>query len=214
MSKNTRLATIIIAGLFVVPAPEILTGFEDTADSEEEEFDESEDSNEDRRFDENRMPTPGMALVYLFRSDMAGSPAGGASIVVMADGETLGQLKDKFFVAYECDPGPHQFVAGSSGEVAFLDADLSSDRIYYTRIRGKSGSFWRVHAEFQVVRDDSKALEKFMAAKEKLRTPKSDEVTIYNFRDPERRDKRIAKARKKGKNIEIMRSEDGRQSPL
>jgi len=81
------------------------------------------------------MPAPGKSKVVFLRP-------GHAAYAVhfgIHDGDRLvGRSSSSEYFAYECDPGPHVFSA-SMDNLAFLDADLLPDHIYYVRVRAVMG---------------------------------------------------------------------------
>jgi len=81
------------------------------------------------------MPAPGKSKVVFLRP---GHFAWAVHFGVH-DGERLvGRSSSSTYFAYECDPGHHVFSA-SMDNLAFLNADLLPDRIYYVRVKAVWG---------------------------------------------------------------------------
>ncbi len=77
------------------------------------------------------MPAPGKSKVIFLRP----GHYGWAVHFDMHDGDRLiGKSSSSSYFPYECDPGHHVF-STSMETLAFLDADLLPDRIYYVRVR-------------------------------------------------------------------------------
>jgi hypothetical protein len=171
------------------------------------------EKNDDRGIEEVVGPSPSMSQVCFFRT---GEMLGTTGIAVLGDGELIGELKGKRFLAKEFSPGPHEFIAGSSGNMTFLEADLAPDRIYYVQVEGRGGTMYRLNTRMDIAVEGSDALEEFFNSRDKLRLGKVEKTNIYYFRDPERMEKRIAKQRKKldKEDLVTMTPEDGWQDPL
>jgi hypothetical protein len=83
------------------------------------------------------MPSPGKSKVVFLRPGVFAY----AVHFGIHDGEQLvGKSSSSSYFAYECDPGHHVFSA-SMDNVAFLDADLLPDRIYYVRVKAVFGTW-------------------------------------------------------------------------
>ena len=83
------------------------------------------------------MPAPGKSKVVFLRP----SHLAFAVHFAVHDGEKMiGRSSSAEYFTYECDPGQHVF-STSMENLAFLDADLLPDRIYYVKIQATMG-FW------------------------------------------------------------------------
>jgi hypothetical protein len=81
------------------------------------------------------MPAPGKSKVVFLRPGTYAWPYHFG----MHDGERLvGKSSSSSYFVYECDPGHHVF-STSMENMAFLDADLLPDRIYYVRVKAGMG---------------------------------------------------------------------------
>lgn len=166
--------------------------------------------HDDVRIDDNRIPSPGKALIYFARTQNFG---GAISVQLVADKKPLSWIRRKTFVVYECDPGKHEFASISEGG-ALLDADVLADRIYYVQLAIHMG-FGRARSHFEVIRPGSEAFDEFKKAKDELRaittTPEGLQWYEKNLKEIE---DTIAGERKDGEEIETLRSSDGYEKPL
>src|SRR6266850_657853 len=103
--------------------------------------------HQDVRIDDTRRPSPGKALIYFVRTQNLG---GAISVQLVADRKPLGWTRRKTFIAYECDPGKHEFASVSEGG-ALLDAEVLPGMIYYVQVAIHMG-FARARSHFEVVR--------------------------------------------------------------
>src|ERR1041384_4763146 len=78
-----------------------------------------------------KMPAPGKSKVVFVRPDWEGM---WHYTFTVHDGERLiGNATEASFFEYECDPGDRLF-STSMENIAFLEANLLPDRIYYVKV--------------------------------------------------------------------------------
>lgn len=162
------------------------------------------------KMDDSRKPAPGKALVYFVRTQFMGMAI---SVQLVADGKPLGWTRAGTFVVYEGDPGKHEFASISEGG-ALLDADLLPDRIYYVQVAIHMGAL-RARSHFEVIRPGSEARKEFLDRKEELRaiTLKDEGLQWFDKHREEIR-RTIARERKDEEEIEVLRPDDGYETPL
>ena len=166
--------------------------------------------HDDMKMDDTRRPAPGKALVYFVRTQYMGMAI---SVQLVADGKPLGWTRAGTFVVYEGDPGKHEFLSMSEGG-ALLDADLLPDRIYYVQVAIHMGAM-RARSHFEVIRPGSEARKEFLDRKDELRSiTLKDEGLRWFDKHREEVQRTIARERKDGEEIEVMRFEDGYEAPL
>jgi hypothetical protein len=83
------------------------------------------------------MPSPGKSKVVFLRP---GSFAFAVHFGIHDGEQLVGKSSSSSYFAYECDPGHHIF-STSMDNVAFLNADLLPDRIYYVRVKAIFGTW-------------------------------------------------------------------------
>ena len=166
--------------------------------------------HEDVRIDDGRMPSPGKALIYFARTQEFG---GAISVQLVADKRPLSWTRRKTFVVYECDPGKHEFASISEGG-ALLDAEVLADRIYYVQVAIHMG-FGRARSHFEVIRPGSEAFEEFKKTKDDLRAiTMTPEGLQWYERNREEIERTIARERRDGEEIEVLKPSDGFEKPL
>lgn len=166
--------------------------------------------HDDARIDDSRLPSPGKALIYFVRTQNFG---GAISVQLVADKRPLSWIRRKTFVAHECDPGKHEFASISEGG-ALLDAEVLPGRIYYVQVAIHMG-FGRARSHFEVIRPGSEAMDEFLKTKGDLRaiTTTGEGLAWYETNRQEV-ESTIAKERKDGEEIAVMKPEDGHDKPL
>ena len=116
-------------------------------------------------------------------------------------------------MAYECDPGKHEFASISEGG-ALLDADVLAGKIYYVQVAIHMG-FGRARSHFEVVRPGSEAMDEFLKTKEGLRGITTTEAGIQWYEENKKEiEDTIANERQDGEEIAVMKPEDGHDKPL
>lgn len=81
------------------------------------------------------MPAPGKSKVVFLRP---GHTAWAVHFRVHDGEKWIGRSSSSSYFVYECDPGRH-FFSTSMDNVAFFNADLLPDRIYYVRVKAVMG---------------------------------------------------------------------------
>lgn len=163
-------------------------------------------------------PGKGKCMVYIARREA------GAFLIKFSlyDGDLfLGKLAARKYLAYECDPGQHTFIA--KGENTFyVDANLEEDRTYVLDLRLKMGI---VTARASLVPLDKsnkkfeKQKEKFLSFIEKKKgelLTEDDNTEINNGSDEEKADsidtssklmKKFSKMKEEGKKMTVITSD-------
>ncbi len=162
------------------------------------------------RMDDSRKPPSDKALIYFVRTQNVG---GAISVQLVADRKPLSWTRRKTFIAYECDPGKHEFASISEGG-ALLDAEVLPGRIYYVQVAIHMG-FGRARSHFEVIRPGSEAYDEFKKSKEDLRsiTTTPEGIRWYDENKKEIEDT-IKNEREDGEEIETLRPSDGYEEPL
>jgi len=86
-------------------------------------------------------PSPGRSMVVFIRPGIYG---GNIGINVLDGRKIIAQCRPNSYGQYECDPGKHVFAAIHEN-VAFVEADLLPDRIYYAKVSVNMG-WWSARA--------------------------------------------------------------------
>jgi len=211
-SKSATLRALVLLAFLTLGVCSLGAGTTDRRALEGAPGQEKEDSK--NAWMDSRRPASGKALVYLMQAEGAGGAIvrDTVSLLVMADGLPLGELWNKYVIAFEGDPGRHEFVAMAQN-AAFLDANLGPDRIYYVLVTPKAG-FYDLIANFEVVLDGSEAMTRFLKAKPKLKLVKSTALSMRRYKSQAARDKKIAKCRELGTYGQKMAAEEGYEAPL
>lgn len=163
----------------------------------------------DKPFDDARRPASGKALIYFVRSQVMGAAV---KVKLYADGKFLGIVMSHTYVAYECDPGKHEFIAAAEN-AGFLEADVLPDKIYIVQVSIHVGAF-KARTHFETARTGSDALQEIEKIKDKLHviTTTDEGIAWANEKDADFQ-ATIKRFRDKGEEFEDMKQGDGYDVP-
>ncbi len=164
---------------------------------------------QDKPMDGARRPAAGKALVYFVRTQLMG---GAVKVKLYADGRFLGIIMSRNYVAYECDPGKHEFIAAAEN-AGFLRADLKPDAIYVVQVAIHMGAF-KARTHFETARTGSEAMDEFLKVQPSLRAIETtEEGRAWAAEKDEEFQRTIARFREKGEEFEDLKLEDGFAAP-
>lgn len=160
---------------------------------------------EGKPLDVNLRPAPGKALVVFVRSQVMGAAI---KVKLYADGKFQGLVMAHTYLAYECEPGAHEFIAAAEN-AGFLRAQLEADRVYVVQVAIHMGAL-KARTHFETARKGSEALDEVTKNLAKLRaiTTTPEGVAWANEKDEDFQ-KTIARFRAKGEEFEDLKPEDG-----
>lgn len=154
-------------------------------------------------------PAPGKAVIYFARPQSLGYAV---KVKLYADGKFLGLIMSETFIAYECEPGKHEFIAAAEN-AGFLEAEVLADRIYLVQVAIHMGA-WKARTHFETARPGTDAMKEIT---EKTADLHPIETTPEGVKWAEERQekfrKTIKKFRDKGEEFEYLKPEDGAAEP-
>jgi hypothetical protein len=154
-------------------------------------------------------PAPGKAMIYFVRSTTLGSAV---KVKLYADGKFLGLVMSQTFIAYECDPGKHEFIAAAEN-AGFLEADLAADRVYLVEVAIHMGA-WKARTHFETARAGSDALRDIEDELPNVHPVQTTaEGRAWVAERQAKFDETIRKFRDKGEEFEALKPGDGFENP-
>ncbi|MEJ2422562.1 MAG: DUF2846 domain-containing protein [Acidobacteriota bacterium] len=163
----------------------------------------------DKPLDASRRPAEGKALIYFARPQMFGAAF---KVKLYADGTFLGIVGPRTYIAYDCDPGKHEFIVAAEN-AGFLEANVEAGKIYIVQVAIHMGA-WKARTHFEPARTGSEAMEEFLKEASKLHAVvTTDEGLEWVNEKHAKTQKTIKKYRAKGKEFETLKSGDGFDSP-
>jgi hypothetical protein len=159
----------------------------------------------DARLDPSLRPAEGKALIYFMRPQSFG---GGVKVKLYADGKFLGFIMSDTFVAYECEPGKHEFV-GEAENAGFLEAEVVAGKVYVVQVCIHMGA-WKARTHFEVVRPGTDAMHECSKGADRCRAIETtDEGRAWEAKREAGIQETIKRYRDKGEEFEYLKPEEG-----
>jgi hypothetical protein len=159
----------------------------------------------DAPLDPSLRPAQGKALIYFMRPQSFG---GAVKVKLYADGKFLGFIMSDTFIAYECEPGKHEFI-GEAENAGFLEAEVVAGKIYVVQVCIHTGA-WKARTHFEVARPDTDAMHECSKDKDRLRAIETtEEGRAWEAKRQETIQSTIKLYRDKGKEFEYLKPEEG-----
>jgi hypothetical protein len=150
-------------------------------------------------------PSQGKALIFFLRPQSFGEME---KIKLYADGKFVGLMVGHTFIAYECDPGKHEFITESEN-AGFLEAEVVAGKIYVVQVCIHMGA-WKARTHFEVARPDTDAMHECSKGADKCRAIETtDEGRAWEAKKEASIQETIKRYREKGEEFEYLKPEEG-----